>query len=87
MWEDKGPSFTKMTRGQYNLAGVSELENIQFYQEIQGDPSVGVKSKCDKLVQNMCSRGEITEKYQSLYRVVRPRCPISIIYSKPTKSH
>ena len=62
MWEDKGPSFTKMTKEQYIMAGVNELENVQFYQEIQGDPSLSVKSKSDRLVQNMCQRGEISEK-------------------------
>ena len=61
MWEDKGPSFTKMTREQYNTAGSKELENVQFYQEIKGDQSKSVKSKCDKLVQNMRMKGEITE--------------------------
>ena len=62
MWEDKGPSFTKMTKEQYIMAGVNELENVQFYQEIQGDPSQSVKSKSDRLFQNMCQRGEISEK-------------------------
>jgi hypothetical protein len=62
MWEDKGPSFTKMTREHYYMAGDKELGSPQFYREVQGDHSESIKSKCDTLVQNMCMRGEISEK-------------------------
>ena len=43
MWEDKGPSFTKMTTEQYIEAGNSELSNRAFYEEVQSDPSLDVK--------------------------------------------
>ena len=34
MWEDKGPSFTKQTREQYEAAGKNEMENDQFNREV-----------------------------------------------------
>ena len=43
MWEDKGPSFTKMTRDQYLEAGRKELQNGDFYQEVANDPSNDIK--------------------------------------------
>ena len=31
MWEDKGPSFTKMTKKQFLEAGEAELSDEKFY--------------------------------------------------------
>ena len=62
MWEDKGPSFTKMTNEQYIEAGNTELSNRAFYEEVQSDPSSDVKKKSDSLVKKMVSDGEISEK-------------------------
>ena len=62
MWEDKGPSFNKMTKDQYLQAGNVELSNEAFYEEVQNDPSKSVKQKCDNLVQKMVADREITEK-------------------------
>ena len=49
MWEDKGPSFTKMKIDQYISAGESELTNSRFYDEVPADLSVEIKSQQDKL--------------------------------------
>ena len=62
MWEDKGPSFTKMTKTQYIEAGEKELQNSKYYTEVQGDPSKSIKQKCDILVQDMLENDEISEK-------------------------
>ena len=62
MWEDKGPSFTKMTRAQYLKAGNKELSNGVFYEEVFEDPSSNVKREADILVQKMIEKQEITEK-------------------------
>ena len=62
MWEDKGPSFTKMTKEQYLEAGSKELSNRTFYEEVSEDLSKEVKRKNDILVQSMIEKGEITEK-------------------------
>ena len=62
MWEDKGPSFTKMTRNQYLETGKAELDNNDFYEKVQEDPSHDVKRKCDILVQKMVSDDEISAK-------------------------
>ena len=53
MWEDKGPSFTKMRSEQYFSAGEAELRNARFYEEVPSDPSVEIKSKQDKLINDM----------------------------------
>jgi hypothetical protein len=39
MWEDKGPSFVKMSKEQYIKAGEDELSNEQFYTEVDEDLS------------------------------------------------
>ena len=62
MWEDKGPSFSKMRRDQYVEAGEKELNNNNFYTEVRDDPSKDVKRKSDILVQRMFQSGEISEK-------------------------
>ena len=62
MWEDKGPSFTKMTRNQYIETGKAELENSSFYEKVQEDPSHDVKRKSDVLVQRMVTDKEISAK-------------------------
>jgi hypothetical protein len=60
MWEDKGPSFTKMTNEQYVSAGDCELENGDFYVEVQSDPSKEIKRANDIIVQEMVNRGEVS---------------------------
>jgi hypothetical protein len=62
MWEDKGPSFTKMRTDQYLLAGEKELRNEKFYEEVEDDPTNQIKSKNDCLINEMLFAGEITEK-------------------------
>ena len=62
MWEDKGPSFTKMRREQYLKAGNAELENSEYYEEVIEDPSIEIKMKCDHLVQKMVQNREVSEK-------------------------
>ena len=61
-WEDKGPSFTKMTKMQYIRAGEKELENPNFYINVDDDQSDSVKKKSDELVQKMFKNEEIPEK-------------------------
>ena len=60
-WEDKGPSFTKMNTAQYIEAGEVELENENFYRNVDENPCDAVKQKCDKLVNEMFSGKEISE--------------------------
>ena len=62
MWEDKGPSFTKMRTDQYISAGETELTNSSFYEEVPSDPSVEIKAKQDRLISDMLISGQITEK-------------------------
>ena len=61
MWEDKGASFTKMTRDQYVLLGEKELEGVA-YTNVDEDPSDSLKDKNDKLIMKMLKKGEISEK-------------------------
>ena len=62
MWEDKGPSFVKMTKEQYIQAGENELKNENFYVEIMDDVSKEIKVKNDILVDAIAHKEEITEK-------------------------
>jgi hypothetical protein len=62
MWEDKGPSFVKMTRDQYLKAGRIELENERFYQEIPNHSSTEIKRKNDIIVDEMLYKNEIPLK-------------------------
>ena len=62
MWEDKGASFTKMTKHQYLAAGEAELSKTSFYEEVDSDPSTETKTRQDILVGRMLAAGEITEK-------------------------
>ena len=62
MWEDNGPSFTKMMVGQFIQAGENELQNTPFYDIIQDDPTIEIKRKCIDLVSDMKSKGEISDK-------------------------
>ena len=62
LWEDKGSSFTKMTKQQYDTAGENELNNNDFYQEVFADPSDETKRQNDILVQSMVRKGEISDK-------------------------
>ena len=61
--EDKGPSFTKMTKDQYLKAGEKELENPRFYEpiDIEDDKCETLKAKSDKLVNDMFLGNEISE--------------------------
>ena len=56
-WEDKGPSFTKMKMNQYVEAGEIELKN----KSVDEDPCNTVKEKCNRLVNSMFNRKEISE--------------------------
>ena len=56
MVEDKGPSFTKMTKTQYLQAGEKELENPRFYEPIEDDICKELKAKSDKRVDEMFLR-------------------------------
>ena len=62
MWEDKGPSFTKMRSDQYISTVEIELTNDRFYEEVPSDPSLEIKSQQDKLISDMFIKGEISEK-------------------------
>ena len=44
-WEDKGPSFTKMTKNQYTEAGEKELETTKLYANRFNDESDEVKGR------------------------------------------
>ena len=59
MWEDKGPSFVKMTREQYEKAGNKELENAKFYEEVLEDTCKEAKKKNDDIVDSMLMKDEI----------------------------
>ena len=61
-WEDKGPSFTKMQKDQYLIAGEKELDNELVYKKFDVDLSNEVKEKCDAMVNGMLIRKEIPEK-------------------------
>ena len=61
MWEDKGGSFTKMTRNQYIAVGEKELE-ANSYSKVTGDPCQKIKTENDQLVSHMQARGEIPDK-------------------------
>ena len=60
MWEDKGASFTKMSKEQYISLGEKELDS-EVYTVMAEDPSVEMKSVNDKLVSNMLKKEEISE--------------------------
>ena len=62
MWEDKGPSFVKLSREQYLRAGNVELDNDKFYQEMLAYSPVEVKRKNDILVDEMLLKNEIPLK-------------------------
>ena len=62
MWEDKGPSFVKMTKQQYQEAGNKELGNEKFYQEVNEDPSKQFKIESDIIVDSMLIKDEIPLK-------------------------
>ena len=69
MWEDKGPSFVKMTREQYITAGEKELEK-DCYQIVPNDPSEKGKAENDKLVQQMLRVVKFQIKWQHFCRMV-----------------
>ena len=91
MWEDKGPSFTKLTVDQYLTAGEKELNNSQFYDIVDEDPTIDIKRKCIELVSKMQKNGEISDKVSEylmsgdiklskFYHVIKT-------HSLPTDSH
>jgi hypothetical protein len=47
---------------QYISAGEAELQKVQFYQEVNSDPSIDIKTRQDNLISRMFQMGEITEK-------------------------
>ena len=61
MWEDKGASFTKMTRDQYVQLGEKELEK-DSYLDVEEDPSANLKLMSDRLISKMHKKGEISDK-------------------------
>ena len=50
-----------MKTKQYIEAGEAELENDKFYKHVEENLCDDVKQKCDKLVNDMLSRKEISE--------------------------
>ena len=60
-------------REQCSIAGTKDIENTDFYKEIQGDPSKCVKSKSDQLIQNMFIGGEISEKVSEYLQGVQAK--------------
>ena len=60
MWEDKGASFTKMSKEQYISLGERELES-EVYTVVDEDPTKMMKSENDKLVNSMLKKDEISE--------------------------
>ena len=62
MWKDKGPSFTKLKVDQYLQAGEQELNNPDFYENIDTDPTNEIRRKCIDLISNMQKRGEISDR-------------------------
>ena len=61
MWEDKGPSYTKLTKDQYLKAGKSEMEKNN-YEEVINNPIPEVKTKVIEFVQKLKDKGEIFDK-------------------------
>ena len=61
MVEDKGPSFTKMSREQYVQAGENELMKENFYEPIAEATTDDLKRQSDALVDAMLMDGEISE--------------------------
>ena len=61
MWEDKGPSFTKMTQEQYLDAGKTEL-NKSNYEKINQDPVDSIVLQVRNFVNKLFHDGEISEK-------------------------
>jgi hypothetical protein len=71
MVEDKGPSFTKMTKDQYIKSGEKELENEKFYKVTDDDKSENLKGMSDKLIEDML---------QNFSKVVTRNCQNSTIF-------
>ena len=67
MWEDKGLSFTKMTRNQYVSAGEKELESDKFYKTVDSDPSKGIKARTPLTYVEIVSIGYISFQYGNLF--------------------
>ena len=61
MWEDKGPSFTKMSRDQYIKAGEHELSKPNYI-EVEENKTAEVLKKVKRFVSQMFDDGAITEK-------------------------
>ena len=69
MWEDKGPSFTKMTKEQYISAGNTELLKTQYYEEVNSSPTDQIKADNDVLVNMMLQKDEITDKVADYFQL------------------
>ena len=61
MWEDKGPSFTKMTKEQYVAAGEREL-NKPNYEKVKDDPVDEIVNKVKSFVNKLFDDKQISEK-------------------------
>ena len=75
MWEDKGPSFTKMTKVQYFQAGDTELSKTKYYSSVNQDKSVNIEKQCNFLVEQMVQKGEISEKLGEYLRTSDSKIP------------
>jgi hypothetical protein len=73
MWEDTGSSFVKLTRDRYMTAGETELENGNFYQKINDDPTEQIKAKNDVIADGMLCKEEISEKVANFLKDGEPR--------------
>ena len=78
MWEDKGPSFVKMTKNQYLQAGEKELDNEKFYKEVADDKSHEIKRKSDTIVDAMVQNDEISDKVAEFLRA--GKCEVAKFY-------
>ena len=78
MWEDKGPSFVKMTQKQYQQAGEKELENEKFYKLEDEDKSHEIMRKKDIIVDSMVQREEISDKVAQFLRA--GKCEVAKYY-------
>ena len=78
MWEDKGPSFVKMTKEQYLKAGSVELRNDKFYQEVNEHSSEEIKRKNDIVVDEMLQKNEISLKVAEFLK--GGQCEVSKFY-------
>ena len=60
IWEDKGPSFVKMTKDLYLKAGGDELGKEKFHQEVTQHSGRDIKRKNDMIVYEMINKNDIS---------------------------